>query len=60
MFEDVLPSSVLGELDPTRRQRHFGHLPVFWAWLAQILEGNASCSKALGFIQSWCAARKPS
>lgn len=57
MFEDVLPSSVLCELDPTRRQRHFGHLPGFWAWLAQILEGNASCSKALGFIQSWCAAR---
>ncbi|MBB5353998.1 hypothetical protein HNR46_004270 [Haloferula luteola] len=54
MFADVLPAAFLKRIDPTRRNRHFGHLPMFWAWLAQILEGNASCSKAIGFIQSWC------
>jgi len=42
--------------DPTCRQRHYGHIPVFWAWLSQILEANASCSKALGLIQAWCRA----
>ena len=57
MFADVLPTDFLKRIDPTRRNRHFGHLPVLWAWLAQILEGNASCSKAIGFIQSWCRSQ---
>lgn len=55
LFEDVLPPDFLVGIDPTKRQRAFGHLPVFWAWLAQILEANASCQKALGHIQSWSA-----
>jgi hypothetical protein len=38
MFSCVLPGFFLEEIDPTVRQRHFGHGPVFWAWLAQILE----------------------
>lgn len=46
LFEDILPSDFLTSIDPTTRQRSFGHLPVFWAWLAQILEANASCQKA--------------
>jgi len=53
LFNDVLPSSYLAEVDPTTRQRSFGHIPMMWAWVAQILEGNASCSKALGMIQNW-------
>ena len=57
MFADVLPAGFLRRIDRTKRDRHFGHMPVFWAWLAQILEGNASCSKAIGFIQSWCRAQ---
>lgn len=55
LFSDVLPPHFLAEIDPTARQRSFGHLPVFWAWLAQILEANASCQKAVGHIQSWAA-----
>ncbi len=55
LFEDILPSDFLTSIDPTTRQRSFGHLPVFWAWLAQILEANASCQKAVGHIQSWAA-----
>ena len=56
LFEDVLPGAFLQGIDPTCRQRSFGHLPVFWAWLAQILEANASCQKAVGLLQSWCRA----
>jgi len=54
LFEDVLPAQWLTEIDPTSRQRAYGHLPVFWAWVAQILQGNASCTKAASLIQSWC------
>ncbi len=54
LFEDVLSGDFLTSIAPTLRQRSFGHLPVFWAWLAQILEANASCQKAVGLIQSWC------
>lgn len=57
MFTDVLPAAFLKRIDPTKRNRHFGHIPVFWAWLAQVLEGNASCSKAIGFVQSWCRSQ---
>ena len=53
LFNEVLPSKFLTTADPTKRQRSFGHVPVTWAWIAQILEGNASCSKALGMIQNW-------
>lgn len=42
MFEDVLPTSFLASIDPTQRQRRFGHIPVLWAWVSQIFEGNAS------------------
>lgn len=54
LFDDVLPAEFLAEIDPTRRNRHFGHRPVFWAWLGQILELNASCSRAVTLIQTWC------
>lgn len=53
LFDEVLPSDYLSAIDPTKRQRSFGHIPVMWAWIAQVLEGNASCSKALGMIQNW-------
>lgn len=53
IFADVLPAGFLSEIDPTKRNRHFGCVRVFWAWLAQVIEGNASCSKAVSMIQSW-------
>ena len=53
LFDDVLPAEFLAAADPTLRNRHFGHRPVFWAWVGQILEQNASCSRALGLIQAW-------
>lgn len=55
LFSEILTPDFLLSIDQTKRQRSFGHLPVFWAWLAQILEANASCQKAVGHIQSWAA-----
>jgi hypothetical protein len=61
LFEDVLPAEFLVGIDKTKRNRHFGAIPVFWAWLGQILEENASCSRGLSLIQTWCvgAGLKP-
>jgi len=57
IFQDVLPPEFLAEIDPTNRQRQFGHITMLWAWTAQILDGNESCSRGLGYVQSWSAAR---
>jgi hypothetical protein len=61
LFDDVLPPEFLVGIDKTKRNRHFGAIPVFWAWLGQILEENASCSRGLSLIQTWCvgAGLKP-
>lgn len=56
LFQDVLPGDFLEAHSPGRRRRHFPATMVFWAWLAQILEGNASCNKALSLVQAWCRA----
>ena len=40
-------------IDPTKRQRVYGFIPVFWAWVGQILDGNQSCTKSVSLIQSW-------
>ena len=57
LFEQVLPPDFLAELDTTSRERHFPMFVVFWAWLAQCLNFNASCSKAVSLIQSWSASQ---
>ena len=56
LFEDVLPSDWLTKIDPTRRQRQFGHIPTLWAWTCQIFERNESCSRGLAHLQSWATA----
>ena len=57
LFSDVLPVEQLEAatcLGPKkRRRRTFPQVIVFWAWLSQLLEFNASCNKALTLIQSW-------
>jgi Transposase DDE domain len=58
LFEKVLAPEFLVSIDPTKRNRHFGHIPVFWAWIGQILEQNASCSRGLALIQAWCTGAK--
>ena len=49
----ILPPSWLASIDPTRRQRSYGHIPVLWAWVAQVLEGNVPCARAAALVQSW-------
>ncbi|WP_411847767.1 IS4 family transposase [Roseibacillus persicicus] len=56
LFEDVLPSDWLTKIDPTKRQRQFGHIPTLWAWTCQIFERNESCSRGLAHLQSWAAS----
>ena len=58
LFQSVLPGRFLEALKPEGRERHYGHTTVFWAWVAQILETNASCTKAVSFVQAWCRAHK--
>ena len=56
LFSDIISSDFLNGIDETKRKRLYGNIPIFWAWLAQILEQNSSCSRGLGLIQSWYQA----
>jgi hypothetical protein len=55
-FESVLPSGWLAHIDPSIRHRSFGAIPVFWTWLSQIFENNASCAKGVSRVQAWYEA----
>jgi hypothetical protein len=54
-FSSILPADFLDEQSGSQRKRHYCNVNIFWAWLAQILEANASCSKAVSLVQAWCA-----
>ena len=54
-FEPFLPAELLEELSSSKRERHYGNVTTFWAWLSQVIDRNASCSKAVSMVQSWCA-----
>lgn len=53
-FSHILPREYLEELSVSERLRVYCNVVVFWAWLAQILEANASLSKAVSLVQCWC------
>ncbi|MEM0896098.1 MAG: hypothetical protein AAGJ79_04365 [Verrucomicrobiota bacterium] len=53
LFEEILPPEFLVSIDPTKRHRNFGHIPVFWAWLGEVFDANASCHRALNHQQAW-------
>ena len=53
-FSHVLPADFLQGLSVSRRIRQYCNVVVFWVWLAQILEANASLSKAVSLVQAWC------
>jgi hypothetical protein len=53
-FSHILPAEFMAGNSLSRRVRHYCNVVVFWAWLAQILEANASLSKTVSLIQSWC------
>lgn len=54
-FGHILPPDFLARHSSSVRERHYGNVTVFWAWLAQILEANASLSKAVSLVQAWSA-----
>lgn len=60
MFAPVLDARSMHELDASTRRQSYDQPTTFWAWAGQILGGNASCSQAVGQVQTWCAeAGKP-
>ena len=58
LFNEYISGDFLQKIDTTKRQRAFGCTVIFWAWLAQILEQNASCNRGLTLVQNWCRALK--
>jgi hypothetical protein len=56
VFGAILPVETLEAAASGGRRRLFPEVVVFWAWVAQILEGNASCAKAVTLVQRWYAA----
>ena len=52
-FSHLLPPEYLNELSTSKRVRHYCNVVVFWAWLAMILEANASLAKGVSLIQAW-------
>ncbi len=53
-FSHILPADFLHGLSVSKRIRHYCNVVVFWTWLAQIFEANASLSKAVSLVQAWC------
>jgi hypothetical protein len=50
LFNSLLPASFLQEITSNKRKRVYTEVVVFWAWLAQVLMFNASCSKAVTML----------
>ena len=53
LFERWISIEFLHSISLDSRKRAFPQVVVFWAWMAQILQFNASCSKAVSLVQSW-------
>jgi len=58
LFGSLLPAVFLQGITFNKRKRVYTETVVFWAWLGQVLLFNASCSKAVTMIRSWCSAQK--
>jgi len=57
LFQSLLPAVLLNSWASDERKRVYTEIVVFWAWLAQVLNFNASCSKAVTLIRSWCSSQ---
>ncbi|BCU78672.1 IS4 family transposase [Luteolibacter sp. LG18] len=58
IFAPLLPPAWMQPLHGNIRHRHFDPSATFWAWTDQILDGNASCSKAVSRVQAWCVEKR--
>lgn len=54
-FDSLLPAEFLEGLSRTQRKNTYCDVTTFWAWAGQMLELNASCSKAVSLVQASCA-----
>lgn len=52
LAEEISPESVARHAG-TLRRRIYTHAVVFWAFLAQVLDEDGSCAKAVAMVQSW-------
>lgn len=57
LFQTLLPAVLLNSWASDERKRVYTEIVVFWAWLAQVLNFNASCSKAVTLIRAWCSSQ---
>lgn len=53
LFSRVLPIETLAQAQRGLRKRSYPETVTFWAWIAQLLEENASCAKAVTMVQNW-------
>ena len=53
LFSRVLPIETLAQAQLCVRQLCYPEIVTFWAWIAQLLEENASCAKAVTMVQNW-------
>lgn len=53
LSETILPRSFMNDVACSKRVRYYDSISTFWAWTSQVLDGNASCSKAVSNVQSW-------
>lgn len=53
LFCEVLPLAILHRAQEHLRSRVFPEVVVFWAWISQLLESNASCARGLTLVQNW-------
>lgn len=54
-FDSLLPAEFLEGLSQTQRKNTYCDVTTFWTWTGQMLELNASCSKAVSLVQASCA-----
>ncbi len=52
-FGNFIPHDLIKKDFASKRERIYSNDVTFWAWMAQILDFNASCSYAVGKVQSW-------
>lgn len=55
MFAPLLDAGFMESLRVSPRRQSYEESTTFWAWAGQILGGNASCTQAVGQVQTWCA-----
>jgi hypothetical protein len=54
-FEPFIDPALVDSFSQTHRKQYYDNVTTFWAWLSQIIEQNAYCSKAVSMVPTWCS-----